>query len=133
MRTEADRWLGALFHGWVEVLTLFLLLTVMLALIGWAWNRGFRPADRGPLVPVTLLVPAFGLVLLLRQVEGEASAWIIAGGVVLGGLLSRGLEPRSLILPVLLMAALLGTGLLLSALLLSAVVVLVPLLSPRSR
>ena len=133
MRTEADRWLGALFHGWVEVLTLFLLLTGMLALIGWAWNRGFRPADRGPLVPATLLIPAFGLVLLLRTVEGDASAWIIAGGLVLGGLLSRGLEPRALILPVLLIAALLGTGLLLSALLLAAVVVLVLVLSPRSR
>lgn len=133
MRTEADRWLGALFHGWVEVLTLFLLLTVVLALIGWAWNRGFRPADRGPLVPTTLLIPAFGLVLLLRQVQGDVSAWVIAGGVVLGGLLSRGLEPRSLILPVLLIAALLGTGLVLSALILSSVVVLVLLLSPRSR
>lgn len=133
MRTEADRWLGALFHGWVEVLTLFLMLSVVLALIGWAWNRGFRPADRGPLVPATLLIPAFGLVLLLRQVEGDASAWVIAGGLVVGGLLSRGLEPRSLILPVLLIAALLGTGLVLSALLLATVVVLVLLLSPRSR
>lgn len=133
MRTEADRWLGALFHGWVEVLTLFLLLTLVMALLGWAWNRGFRPADRGPLVPLSLLVPAFGMVLLLRQVEGEVSAWIIAGGLVLGGLLSRGLEPRALILPGLLIAALLGTGLVLSALLLAAVVMLVLVFSPRSR
>jgi hypothetical protein len=133
MRTEADRWLGALFHGWVELLTLFLLLTVLLALLGWAWNRGFRPADRGPLVPASLLVAAFGLLLLLLQVDGEVSAWLISGGLVLGGLLSGGLEPRPLILPALLITALLGTGAVLSALLLAAVVFLVLAFSPRTR
>lgn len=134
MRTEADRWVGTLLHGWVEVLTLFLLLVMMLALVGWAWNRGFRPADRGPLVSWSLLVAAFGLVLVLRHFDhGLVPAFIIAGGLVMGGLFGRGIEPRGLIVPVLLVASLLGLGLVLSALVLCAVLVLVLLFSARSR
>jgi hypothetical protein len=113
----------------VEVLTLFLLLVVMLALVGWAWNRGFRPADRGPLVSWSLLVAAFGLVLVLRHFDhGLVPAFIIAGGLVMGGLLGRAIEPRGLIVPVLLVATLLGLGLVLCV-----VLVLVLLISARSR
>ncbi|MBL7981026.1 MAG: hypothetical protein JNL52_04370 [Flavobacteriales bacterium] len=116
------------------MLTLFLLLVVVLALVGWAWNRGFRPADRGPLVSWSLLVSSFGLVLLLRHFDqGLAASFIISGGLVIGGLLGRAIEPRGLIIPVLLIAALLGLGLVMSALVLSAILVLVLLFSTRSR
>jgi hypothetical protein len=134
MRTEADRWVGALLHGWVEVLTLFMVLVVVLAVVGWAWNRGFRPADRGPLVSWSLLVSAIGLVLLLRFFDHAlAASFIISGGLVIGGLLGRAIEPRGLIIPVLLIAALLGLGLVMSALVLSAILVLVLLFSARTR
>lgn len=132
MRTEADRWLGALFHGWVELLTLFLLLLTALALIGWCWNRGFRPSDRGPLVPGLLLLTAFGLVLLLRYFREDLwSALIIAGAVLLSGFIGRGTHPRGLWTPVILLAALLGLGLTLSALLLTVIIALALLFSAR--
>lgn len=132
MRTEADRWLGALFHGWVELLTLFLLLLVALALIGWCWNRGFRPADRGSIVPLPLLLTCYALVLLLRFFK--ADLWpsiIIAAAVVLSGLLGRSMQPRGLWIPVIIMAALLGLGLNLSALVLTAIIALASLLGAR--
>ncbi|HMC98137.1 MAG TPA: hypothetical protein VKG92_10810 [Flavobacteriales bacterium] len=135
MRTESDRWLGALFHGWVELLTLFVMLVVALAIIGWCYNRGFRPADRGPVVSWPLLLPAHGLMLLLRHLHDDRwSAIIIAAGLVLSGLLGRGAWPRGLWVPVMLLASLLGLGLNLSAIVLTLVMVLVLLLSSgRSR
>lgn len=132
MRTEADRWLGALFHGWVELLTLFLLLLAALALIGWCWNRGFRPADRGPLVPLALLLTCYGLVLLLRFFKDDLwPSLIIAAAVIVSGMLGRSMQPRGLWLPVILMAALLGLGLNLSALVLTAIIALASLLGAR--
>ena len=132
MRTEADRWLGALFHGWVELLTLFLILLVALALIGWCWNRGFRPADRGPLIPVQLLLVAFGLILLLRFFKQDHwPSVIIAGAVLASGWLGRGTHPRGLWTPVILLAALLGVGFNLSAVMLTLVIALALLFSAR--
>ncbi|MCB9185078.1 MAG: hypothetical protein H6591_14305 [Flavobacteriales bacterium] len=134
MRTEADRWLGALFHGWVELLTVLALLFVGLAMIGWAFNRGFRPADRGPVVSVPLLLAGFALTLLLRAFRDDlVSALIIAGGLVLAGLLGRGSHPRGLWVPAMAFAALLGLGLNLSALLLLLVIVLALLFSARGQ
>jgi len=130
MRTEADRWLGALFHGWVELVTLFALLLVALAIIGWCWNRGFRPADRGPLVAWPMLVTGFGMLLLLRHAEGGLwSAAIIGGGVLIAGLLARIARPAGLWVPAMLLAALLGQGLNLSALVLTVLTALVLLFS----
>lgn len=134
MRTEADRWLGALFHGWVELLTLAGLLLVGLAIIGWTWNRGFRPADRGPLVSVPLLLAGLSMILLLRAFRNDLTASIIiAAGLVLAGLLGRGTHPRGLWLPTMAFAALLGLGLNLSALLLMAVIALALLFSARGQ
>ena len=94
MRTEADRWLGALFHGWVELVTLFLLLVAVLALLSWCWGRGLRPADRGPLVHAPMLLGTYGLVILLRQVQGEWwASLIVAFALLVGGLLSRVVRP----------------------------------------
>lgn len=134
MRTEADRWLGAVFHGWVELLTLSVMLLVGLAIVGWAWNRGFRPSDRGPLVSVPLLIAGLSLILLLRSFrEHLIAALIIAIGLVLAGLLGRGTHPRGLWMPAMAFAALLGLGLNLSAVLLVAVIALALLFSARGQ
>jgi len=126
--------LGALFHGWVELLTLFGILLVALAIIGWCYNRGFRPAERGPLISWPLLLPAYGLVLLLRHMHDDLwSSMIIAGGLVLAGLLGRCNWPRGLWVPVMLLASLLGLGLNLSAIILSVIIALVLLISGRNR
>ncbi|MBK8531986.1 MAG: hypothetical protein IPL64_08825 [Flavobacteriales bacterium] len=101
MRSEAERWTGALLHGWVEMLTLFGLLLAALVLIGWCWNRGLRPGDRVGLVPWRLLLSAYALVLVLRNFQEDIwSAVIIAVGVAVGGpdrangIASRSLGPR---------------------------------------
>jgi len=132
MRTESDRLMGALFHGWVELLTLLLLLFVALTLWGWFFNRGFRPADRGPNTPWILLLTCFALVAVLRAVEG---AWpvaaVIAGAVLLGGLLARAIREVPLVLPALLLSVLLALGHLLSAGVLTAVGALLLLFNTR--
>ena len=134
MRTEADRWWGALFHGWVELLTLLLMLLVALALLGWAWNRGLRPADRGAMVSTPLLIAGFALILLVRAFAHDVlAAGIVATGLVLAGLLGRSMQPRGLWLPVMGLGALLGLGLNLSALLLLLVTVLALLFSAGQR
>lgn len=132
MRTEADRWLGALFHGWVGLLTLMGMLAVALMLMTWAWNRGLRPADRGPLLSAPLFLAAASMVLLLRVFrEHWEAAGIIAVSLVLAGLLGRGLGPRGLWLPAMAFAALLGIERNLSAMVLLAVTLLALLFSAR--
>lgn len=134
MRTESDRWLGALFHGWVEILTLFALLLVAVALFTWAWNRGFRPADRGPLVSAPLLLAGTAMILLLRAFRDDLlPAIIIALGLVLAGLLGRSVQPRGLWLPVIAFAALLGLERNLSALAFGMVALLALLFSARQQ
>ncbi|MFZ1692163.1 MAG: hypothetical protein WAT74_03110 [Flavobacteriales bacterium] len=134
MRTESDRWLGALFHGWVEILTLFALLLVAVALFSWAWNRGFRPADRGPLVSAPLLLAGTAMILLLRAFRDDLlPAIIIALGLVLAGLLGRSVQPRGLWLPVIAFAALLGLERNLSALAFGMVALLALLFSARQQ
>ncbi len=116
MRTEADRWLGALLHGWVELVTLFMVLAVVLALLSWCWGRGLRPADRGPLINAPMLLGAFGLVLLLRNLPGE---WwvslIVAFALMIGGALSRVTRPLGLWYIIVIIAAFIGLQLHLSA------------------
>jgi hypothetical protein len=133
MRTEADRWVGALFHGWVELLTLFVMLFIALAIIGWCWNRGFRPADRGPLVSTALLAVCYASVLLLRHFRDDlVAASIIAVGVLLAGLASRSMHPQGLWIPAMLLAALFGLGFNLSAAVLTLVIALAAIFSARS-
>lgn len=129
-----DPALAWLFHGWVTHVVLFAMLLVALVLFGWCWNRPLRPADRGPLLRGTMLLAGFGLVLLLRHVEGGLwPALIIAIGVTLAGLIGRNDGQHGLWLPVMLFSALLGLGLHLSALVLAGATVLVLLLGAPSR
>lgn len=130
MRSEAERWTGALLHGWVEVLVLFAMLLVALVLIGWCWNRGLRPSDRPGIVPWQLLLAGYALALVLRHFrEGLLPAIIIAAGVMLAGVIARTHAHRGLWIPAMLLSALLGLGLNLSFVLLTVLIMLVLLLS----
>ncbi len=130
MRSEAERWTGALLHGWVEVLTLFGLLLTALVLIGWCWNRGLRPSDRAGVLPWRLLLAGYALALLLRHFkDGLVPAAIIAGGVMLAGVVARSGGHRGLWIPVMLLSALLGLGYNLSFALLTLSIMLVLLIS----
>jgi hypothetical protein len=134
MRTEADRWLGALFHGWVELVTLFLLLVAVLALLSWCWGRGLRPADRGPLVHAPMLLGTYGLVILLRQVQGEWwASLIVAFALLVGGLLSRVVRPVGLWSINIIVATLIGLHLHLSALAFTVAAVVALLFSSGQR
>jgi hypothetical protein len=118
-------------HGFVRPIGGALLA---MAIIGWCYNRGFRPADRGPILSWQLLLPAYGLILLLRHVQG--GLWpsiIIACGLVIAGLLGRGTWPRGLWVRVILFAGLLGLGLNLSAIILAVTMALVLLVSGKNR
>lgn len=129
---EGPDQLPRLFHGWVEHITLFVMLLVAVAIVCWSWNRGFRPADRGPLVPWPLMLGGYGLLLLLRHFREHLwSSIIIAAAVLLAGLIARQGRPGGLWIIVMLMAALLGLGLNLSALLLTLAATLVLLFSAR--
>jgi hypothetical protein len=130
MRTEAERWTGALLHGWVEVLTLFGMLLVALVLIGWCWNRGLRPSDRPSVLPWQLLIAGYALALVLRHFkEGLWPSIIIAAGVMLAGVVARAGDHRGLWIPAMLLSALLGLGFNLSFVLLTLLLMLVLLLS----
>lgn len=130
MRTEAERWTGALLHGWVEVLTLFGMLLVALVLIGWCWNRGLRPSDRPGVLPWQLLITGYALALLLRHFkEGLWPSVIVAAGVMLAGLVARTGVHRGLWIPCMLLGALLGLGYNLSFMLLTVLIMLVLLIS----
>ena len=123
---------SALYYGWVELLTLLAMLLVALVILGWAYNRGFRPADRGAIVGWFPLVVAFGMVILLRQMgPSVVLAAIIAGGVLIGGFLSRVTHPGGLWVPIVILASLLGLGLNLSALIFTFATALILLLTAR--
>lgn len=132
MKTEADRLWPALFHGWVELLTLLLLLFVVLSAWGWARNRGYRPADRSGTTPWSLLLIAFGLVLVIRALAvGPVHIAVLAAALLLAGWLGRVLKENSLWIPGILLAALLGAGTVLSAIVLAVVGFIVILLSAK--
>jgi hypothetical protein len=134
MRTEADRWLGALFHGWVELVALFSALLLVVLLLGWCWGRGLRPADRGAIVHVPMLLGSFGLVLLLRAVHQDWWApLVVATALLIAGLLGRVVRPTGLWLLLVLVATLIGLHLHLSALVLVIVSSFALLLSAGQR
>lgn len=124
-------WSG-LYHGWVELLTLFAMLLAGLVIMGWSYNRGFRPADRGAVVGWFPLIVAFGVVVLLRQMQAPlVLASIIAVGMLIAGLLSRVAHPNGLWVPIVILAGLLGLGYNLSALVFTITTALVLLLTAR--
>lgn len=123
-----------LFHGWVGLASLFAILTIALLLMGWSHALSARPADRGSVLPWSLLLVCFALAMLLKHYqEGIWQVAIISGAVLIGGVLSNAVAPRGLWLPAVLLAALLGSGLLLSALVLTAAAVIFLLLSAGRR
>lgn len=116
MRTEWDRTLGYLYHGWWEVFTLFIMLLIAVALMGWAANRSERPADRGAIVPAFTFICAYGLLLLLHFRHDQLTHTVaISVAVLLAGALSARASKRTVWLPAILVGALLGLGLNLSA------------------
>jgi hypothetical protein len=126
-----EQWWHMLPAGSGDLVALFLQLLVALMLLGWAYNRGFRARDRGPLIRLPLLTVAYGLALVVRH--GHGHWWqpvILAAAIIIAGVLGRNEGGRGLGIPMVLLAALLGHGLVLSAMLLTAVAVLVYLLSP---
>lgn len=132
MKTEADRLWPALFHGWVELLTLFLILFVILTCWGWARNRGYRPADRSSTTPWALLLIAFGTALLIRAMTDDLLiAGVIAAAVVIGGWIGKAAKEQRLWIPAILLAALMGLGHMLSVIVLAAVAFIVILLSAK--
>lgn len=134
MRTLSDRWLGALFHGWVELLSLFGVLLLAVVVLGWAWGRALRPADRGPAVNVVMLLGAYGCVLLLRALPVNAwAALIVAVAVLVAGALSRMVRPLGLWWLLGITATLIGLHLHLSALLFVVLSFLALVLSPGQR
>ena len=116
MLTANDRVMGALFHGWVELLVLFVLLFLLLTLWGWVYNLGFRPADRGSNTPWVVLLYCTILIAVLGAFEAPwTMAALLAGAVVFAGLASGAVRERPFVLPAVLLAALMGMGYLLSA------------------
>lgn len=134
MREQVTEWMHWLPKGTGDVLVLLLQVAAALVLVGWAYNRGFRPVERGPVIRPLLLVPAFGLALLVRHIHSEV--WqpvLIAGAVILAGFFSRSGYGRGLAIPVIMISALLGLDLQLSAAALTLVAVLVYLFSPAKK
>lgn len=134
MRSRLIEWMDALPAGIGGSVVLFLQLLVAVVLIGWAYNRGFRPTDRGPMVRRPLLIIGYGLALVVQHVH---NIWwqpaIIAAAVIVAGFFGRNSYARGLGVPVMLLATLLGYGLVLSAIALTTLTVLVLALSPAGK
>ncbi|HMN06547.1 MAG TPA: hypothetical protein PKD45_12540 [Flavobacteriales bacterium] len=131
MRERIAEWKHMLPDGTGEVAVLVAQLLVVLLVVGWAYNRGFRPVERGPLVRLHLLVIGMGEALLVRHIHDELwQPLIIAAAVILAGLIDRSGYGRGMGVPVMMIAALLGLGFVLSAVALTVVAVLVYMLSP---
>ena len=131
MRERIAEWMHILPEGTGDVVVLAVELFVVLALVGWAYNRGFRPVERGPVVRLPLLTLSLGVALLVRHVHAEV--WqpaIIAAAVIIAGFFGRGDNGRGMGVPMVMIAALLGLGFALSAIALTVTAVLVCLLSP---
>ncbi|MBK7286440.1 MAG: hypothetical protein IPI95_04660 [Flavobacteriales bacterium] len=134
MREQMDHWWRIFPAGTGDVVVLLVQLIVALAVVGWAYNRGYRAHDRGPLLRLPLLTVSFGLALLVRSFHQE---WwqplVIAFAVIVAGFFDRNDNGRGLVVPIMLIATLLGLGLILSALVLTVVALLVFMLSPVAK
>ena len=132
MTREFGHFWEGLFHGGVELFTLFLILFVVLTAWAWARNRRFRPAERGPNTPWLLLLIAFALVLVLRTFHGSwPEAATISIALLLAGFIGKTIREGVLWLPAILLATLMGLGWMLSAMVLALVGVLVLLIGVR--
>lgn len=126
MSDEFTRLAGSFSQGWLTYLLLFLALLAATVVMGWASNRGLRPAERAPLVPKLAFVLAFALLLLVRHVQEDRwNAVIIGVGVAFAAIITARSGTRAHVLPMLGVAALLGFGLNLSAITLVFATVLV--------
>lgn len=134
MRERIGQWSQGIPDGAGDIAVLLMQLFIALTVIGWAYNRGFRAPERGPLIRLPLLTLSFGLALLVRHVHAE---WwqpvLIALAVIVAGFFGRSSDGKGMGVPLMLVASLLGLGLVLSAIALTVVAVLVYMLSPVSK
>ena len=134
MEPERDRLLAEIFHGWVQVFTLFAVLFVALSAWGWAMNRRIPPEQRPGITPWGILLIAFALALVVRAFdEAWPQAITIAASVLAFAFISRKVGSRWTWVGAVFLAALLGMGWMLSALALAVVGVVAFLISgPRT-
>jgi hypothetical protein len=134
MRERIADWMHMVPEGTGDTVVLLVQLFVALALIGWAYNRGFRAMERGPVVRLPLLTVAFGLALVVRHVHSELwQTMVVAAAVIIAGFFGRNTGGRGIGVPLMLIATLLGLGFVLSAATLTLVAFLVYFLSPVPR
>ena len=134
MRERIGQWSHLIPEGTGDIVVLLVQLFIALTLIGWAYNRGFRATERGPVIRLPLLTLAFGLSLLVRHIHSEL--WqpiMIAAAMIIAGLFDRSNNGRGMGIPIMIIASLLGLGFVLSALALTAVAVFVYMLSPVTK
>jgi hypothetical protein len=97
--------------------TLFLAILFCTVVLSWAWNRGFRAADRGSLLQPLLVIMSFGTALLLTHMKDHLyAAIVVAVGMLLAALLTKNERVKAPWIPMMILAALLGFDLKLSAL-----------------
>lgn len=131
MDSELNRTVSELFFGWTEIVSLFIFLVVALFLFGWAFNRKARSKDRGSNLPWQLLLPSFGVALLLRQMDaGLLAAIIMAVGVFAASFMAGGSDRWHYYICGMILAVLIGLGYMLSAIFFTVFVVLVILIFP---
>ncbi|MBS1546713.1 MAG: hypothetical protein JST38_20005 [Bacteroidetes bacterium] len=134
MRERITGWMHLIPEGTGDLVILLIQLFVVLALIGWAYNRGFRAMERGPIVRLPLLTVAFGLALVVRHLHSELwQTLLVAAAVVVAGFFGRNTGGRGIGVPMVLIATLLGLGFVLSAYVLALVAFLAYFLSPVPR
>lgn len=134
MESETQRTVSQLFSGWFEIISLFIILLCALLLLGWSFSRKAKVRDRGTMLPWQLLVPSFGLTLILTYLDGSLlHAIVIAVSMIVAALIAGGSEKGPLYICAMVFATLLGIGQILSAILFCLTAVLVLLVFPFSR
>lgn len=117
MGTERDRLYAVLFHAWVEVLLLFMILLVSFTAWRWAARRHRTSTVRDGPVPWGMVLLCFGLVLVLRGTDpGLPSTAVVSLAVCVAGWLSLNTGRRWVWPVAVMVAALLGSGQMLGAL-----------------
>lgn len=126
MSPELRHFAGLVFHGWWELFTLFVLLWVAALLMGWAANRGLRPAERTAPVNGIALLASFSLLVVVRHVRADHLDVVIAAvGLIVAAFIASRSGTRSPVLPLMLLGLVLGLGLNLSAMVLTVMSILV--------
>jgi hypothetical protein len=111
-----QRVVDVLRDGWGQPVTLFLAILFCTVVTSWAWNRGFRAADRGPLMQPLLVIMSFGTALLLSYMKDHLHAAIVVGvAMIVAAFLARNERVRAPWIPMMILASLLGFDLKLSA------------------